>query len=238
MQLTWRRARYEAISSFEERAIVKGAGFRWDPAARIWWTTDQARAAQLVNYADDTCRDELAQVAYDAEMSRMAEMDIDIPAPDGLSYMPFQKAGIAYASKRDAVLIADEMGLGKTIQAIGVINLDPTIKKVLIICPASLKINWQRELAKWLTRKMSIGIVNGAGWSNADIVIVNYDILTKWTKEIHSIEWDLMVADEAHYLKNPESQRSEQVLGSSYKKRKKAGAVPTRRAPVGGYRRW
>jgi len=237
MQITQRRGRWEAISSYEERAIVKAAGFRWDPNARIWYTTDLARAAQLVKYADETCQEELVAAAYEAEMSRMADLDVEIPSPEGLDYMPFQRAGIAYASKRDATLIADEMGLGKTIQAIGVINIDPTIRRVLIICPASLKINWQRELAKWLVPNLSIGIANGGGWPQTNIVIVNYDIQTKWSEKIHEIEWDLMIADEAHYLKNPESQRSEQVLGSSYKKRKKAGAVPTRR-PTGGYRRW
>ncbi len=84
--------------------------------------------------------------------SKAVAADVELPHPEGLDYMPFQKAGIKFALSRTHVLFGDEMGLGKTIQAIGVINADPEIKSVLIICPKSLKLNWQRELERWLVR--------------------------------------------------------------------------------------
>src|SRR5437764_880224 len=58
-------------------------------------------------------------------------------------------------------LIADEMGLGKTVEAIGLSNSCPAIKKVLIVCPASLKLNWLREWLRWDTKSRSVGIVTG-----------------------------------------------------------------------------
>ena len=101
--------------------------------------------------------------------SRATDVDVRIPAPDGLEYMPFQKAGIHYASAHAHTLIADQMGLGKTIQAIGLINLDASINRVLVVCPASLKLNWERELTKWLVRGRTIprsggGECHGTGW--------------------------------------------------------------------------
>jgi SWI/SNF-related matrix-associated actin-dependent regulator of chromatin subfamily A-like protein 1 len=65
------------------------------------------------------------------------------PKPD---LFHFQRIGTRFALEREAALIADEMGLGKTAQAIGVINADPSIRSVLIVCPASVRIPWRREL--------------------------------------------------------------------------------------------
>ncbi len=144
------------------------------------------------------------------EESRAASAEIEIPKPDGLEYMPFQKAAIRYAMQRDNVLFADEMGLGKTIEAIGVINADPSIKSVLVICPKSLKLNWERELRKWLMRQFSIGVANG-NYPQSDIVVLSYEGAKKWKEQIHAKEWDLCIADEAHYIKNRKSQRSEVV---------------------------
>jgi SWI/SNF-related matrix-associated actin-dependent regulator 1 of chromatin subfamily A len=121
--------------------------------------------------------------------------------------MPFQLAGIAYAAEHPKCLIADEMGLGKTIQAIGLINL-LHLRKVLVVCPASLKINWQREMQKWLVDRQSIEIENGS-WRNADVCIVNYDILKKHSETIRNTQWDILIGDESHYVKNHKAQRTQ-----------------------------
>lgn len=109
--------RYWATSTFAEREPLKAAGFRWDRDAKRWWTDDAQRAAKLAKFADASCRDELARVKaeHDAaiEASRAKDSDVEIPCPDGLSYMPYQRAGIAFAAARPSVLIADQMGLGK-----------------------------------------------------------------------------------------------------------------------------
>lgn len=141
------------------------------------------------------------------ELSHATQADIEIPAPTGLSYMPFQLAGIEYAINHPKCLIADEMGLGKTIQAIGLINHFHA-QHVLVVCPASLKINWQREMEKWLVDDRSIAIQNGK-WADTDICICNYDILKKHSDKINAVEWDILVADESHYLKNPKAQRTQ-----------------------------
>jgi SNF2 family DNA or RNA helicase len=148
------------------------------------------------------------------EMSRATDATINAPRPEGLEYLGFQRAGIAFGHERRAVLIADEMGLGKTIQAIGLINCNPLATKILVICPASLKLNWRRELLKWLTKKRTIFIADSQVFPDIDgIVIINYDVLHKHEEQIKHTEWSILIVDEAHLLKNKKARRSKMVLG-------------------------
>ena len=211
------------ITKYKEKDIPKGAGFKWNPEKKRWWTDDKEKAVRLIEYADDQTREVFENLQKKKEemlaASRATDADIAIPKPNGLDYLTFQKAGIAFALERKSTLIADQMGLGKTIQAIGCINASPDVSNVLIICPASLKLNWQRELEKWLVNKnLSIEIISGGKNDQipkANIYIINYDILKKhrWLKEQ---VLDILIVDEAHYLKNPKTQRSREVYG--YKK--------------------
>jgi len=115
-----------------------------------------------------------------------------------------------------------------TIQAIGIINADPTVKRVLVICPASLRLNWKRELERWLVRPLKVGIADASagypGW--ADIVVINYDIVHKYEGELRRDRWDLLVADEVHYMKNPQARRTKYVLGFWNKKEKREDPTP------------
>lgn len=140
------------------------------------------------------------------ESSKKSSSDFQVPCPKGLSYMPFQLAGIEYAFNHEKVLIADEMGLGKTIQAVGLINYLKS-QRVLVVCPASLKINWKREMEKWLVEDRSIEIQNGV-WKETDICIINYEILSKHLEKIQKIKWDVLIGDESHYLKNYKAKRT------------------------------
>ena len=155
--------------------------------------------------------------------SRAETSDIEIPCPAGLSYLNFQKAGISYISKRPSVLLADEMGLGKSIEVLGVINLDPNIHRVLMVVPASLKINWLLEATKWLARKLTVKIVDIPEDlkdvpATDYILVTNYDRLVKAKGELMcqalvSKGFDMFVGDECHFLKNPKASRTKAVLG-------------------------
>jgi SWI/SNF-related matrix-associated actin-dependent regulator 1 of chromatin subfamily A len=209
MRLTQTDNRIEAISEYSEKDALKQAGFRWDSASRRWWTGQATRAARLLHVAemDESLRHHL-EGAGDAEAqalraSRATDAEIAIPCPKGLEYMPFQRAGIAYAMARPATLIADEMGLGKTIQAIGLVNGNEKIKNIVVICPASLKLNWLREMERWLTRSMTVAIAP----EDADVVITNYEQLHKLP--VRPV--DLLIVDEAHMLKNPKTKRTKAV---------------------------
>jgi SWI/SNF-related matrix-associated actin-dependent regulator 1 of chromatin subfamily A len=168
------------------------------------------------------------------DASRALDSNIEIPAPAGLEYYGFQKAGIEYASKRAMTLVADEQGLGKTLEGVGLSNLLPEIKKVLIVCPASLKINWKREWEKWDVKDLHVEIVKKQ-FLPADVYVLNYDILKKWRKEVREIEWDLLIADEAHFLRSVKAQRTREVLGGIKRDAKKT--IVERISPIPAKRR-
>jgi SWI/SNF-related matrix-associated actin-dependent regulator 1 of chromatin subfamily A len=198
----------------------------WDKAAKCWTVPRsgaEALAAMLarikapIEYgpgAQETMAACICAARASREASRRTSADIDLPVPDGLAYLPYQRAGIAFALDRPGVLIADEMGLGKTIQAIGVCNADASLKSILILCPASLRLNWMREWQKWDVHRRTVSIALSRRLPNTDVVICNYDIVKNNITAIHARQWDALICDEAHYLKNYKAQRSKLVLGN------------------------
>jgi len=113
------------------------------------------------------------------------------------------------------VFLADEMGLGKTPMSIGVSNAIPLIHNVLIVCPASLKLNWKKEWLRWDTKNLSIGVVQPGkkSFPITDVVIINYDVLKKYRGEIRERQWNLAIFDEAHFLKESKTGRTREVIG-------------------------
>jgi len=230
------------------RFCPKGCAPKWrckccatDAPAKTWWTDDPMKVRGLVDLCDAKARAALGDVEDAIELSGAADAEGDFPAPEGLAYLPYQRAGIAYGLKRESVLIADEMGLGKTIQALGIANADSSVSSIMILCPASLRINWAREAAKWLVRDFGAPFVVTKGSdtipADARVVICNYDLM--WRKgllpQLMGRTWDLLVADEAHYCKNTRgAKRAKALLGEWDKKAKRfvPGLVSTARRKV------
>jgi SWI/SNF-related matrix-associated actin-dependent regulator 1 of chromatin subfamily A len=220
---------------FTDIPLVQDAGFYWFDEAALWVTTDQYRAANLfIHSSNISCSteafDELYYICTRVRDSKAESFNVRVPAPKGEEYLPFQVAGIDAVSRRfsgrhKAALLADPMGLGKSIMAAGVINynlIDPT--RVLVVCPASLRINWVRELDKWLIwpKMNAIPVLNGLARINntvAGTVIVSYDLTLNptWFKFMIEQSWDLIIFDESHYLKNPEAKRAKACLAIAEK---------------------
>ncbi len=219
MQLIYENSRWEMICSFQEKDTVKEAGFRWDAVNKRWFTPVASIAETFKDVANETAIKALETVGEKIEMSRSASVsEMQIPVPEDKNYFPYQHAGITYACQNESTLIGDEMGLGKTIQAIGVINASKP-ETVLIICPATLKLNWKKELQRWLVDVRNIHVLNSSDQfpTKPDIVIMNYDIATKFADQTKSLKWSLLVCDEAHYMKNPKAQRTMSVVGHQKK---------------------
>jgi SWI/SNF-related matrix-associated actin-dependent regulator 1 of chromatin subfamily A len=224
---------YVAESSFDERLVPKAAGFWWHGGGcragcqacaaglgKVWWTPDKVKAARLIQYADEAAGVDLRAVPEAQAASKAVDAEISAPSPAGLAYLPYQRAGIAYSLNHQSVLLADDMGLGKTIQALGVINADPSVRNVLVIAPSVCLRNWEREARKWLTRPFQIRVITGRELPDAadQMVVVNYDKLigtrgAALVENLLSRSWDVLICDEAHVLKNGKAQRTKIVLG-------------------------
>ena len=262
MRISWSdpKQRYEAESSYQEKDALSKAKWTWDREDRLWWTNKHVAASKLAAFFDasakkaflsrsSTEKRQLESQQYLETLSHADSHEARFTPPPGLEYLPYQQAGIAYfisAYERfpslGGVCIADDMGLGKSIQAIGIINHatwnNQQIKSVLIICPATLKINWARHCRDWLLRPFTIRIAtpqepfgpstpwHDGGDPSLTVTIVNYDIAGRGNYDGH----DLLIMDEAHALKNPEAKRTIAILGRTGSPKRQQPPLPGIRA--------
>jgi superfamily II DNA or RNA helicase len=124
---------------------------------------------------------------------------------------PFQRGGVAYALHARRTFLADEQGLGKTVQALAALEADDAYPAV-IVCPASLKLNWRREIEHWLPHR-SLRVVNGTGVAqmDAEITVLNYEIVHAHRVRLQLRRPKALVLDESHYVKNPRAKRTQAV---------------------------
>ncbi len=128
------------------------------------------------------------------------------------SLYPHQIDGIKFLSRHGRAILADDMGLGKTRQAVIAMNEAAPTGVVLVICPASLKLNWHREI-HLVQASDAVEVIGVKGFEVAEPrwVVVNYDQLAKNADRLRTIRWSGVIIDEAHFIKNA-SQRSSHVL--------------------------
>ena len=214
-------------------------GASWSPKDKVWLVPIESvdevlkfvsehkaatspEAMRLVGEAS------VIQDVIDASAAHDAEIKIAGFGNDRFQLFPFQRAGVAYAMRQMGfstdgegawtqdepsnvgVLIGDEMGLGKTSQGLGVLKATNSFPAV-IVCPASLKLNWKREAEQWIDG-IQVKVLSGTTGNlpDADVYIINYDILTHWTDKFTSIKG--LVLDESHYIKNGSTQRSKACI--------------------------
>lgn len=205
-------------------SVCKACGRQVEPGDRVEWV----RGDKFVSHVQCTDAGRAHVAAVEASRAQEPKEDArPIPCPEGLEYRPFQVAGIQHAlSLPEGVLIADEMGLGKSIETAGYANATEDAIRILVVCPASVKINWQRELEKWLVERvvrkftldMETGLVGMTHVKGApevclfpligDVTIVSSAMLSKVPGYIH---WDLLVVDEVQQFKNQKTARSEHL---------------------------
>lgn len=127
--------------------------------------------------------------------------------------LPYQLDGIAFAAAAGRAILADDMGLGKTIQGIGVAELlarEAGIRKVLIVCPASVKSQWRSEILRFSERDCQIVLGSAAERaaqyeSGCFFTICNYEQVLRDFLSIERAKWDLIVLDEGQRIKNWEA---------------------------------
>ncbi|TQM96100.1 SNF2 family DNA or RNA helicase [Ornithinimicrobium humiphilum] len=154
---------------------------------------------------------------------------MDLPEPGvarflgGRELMPHQASLIAAAAEgHRTFLLADEPGLGKTAQALLAAEAADAYP-LLVVVPNVVKMNWAREAELW-TPSHPVTVVHGDGDTIdgfADIIVVNYEVLDRHVGWLGQLGLRGIVVDEAHYIKNPRSQRSQNVLELSRRVRER-----------------
>ena len=133
--------------------------------------------------------------------------------------LPYQREGSEFLAARRAAYLGDDPGLGKSKQAIDAADLRGA-ERVLVVSPASLKVNWAREFAKFSDRQRPVCMPKVRDAASVprhgpSLTIINYDIARRVElhRHLRDLRWDVLIADEAHALKNPEATQTRAMLG-------------------------
>ena len=148
--------------------------------------------------------------------------EINIPGLNARLF-PYQARGVRWmhqtASRTGGLVLADQMGLGKTLQIIALLLLDPPAisSPALVICPTSLIANWVREIEKFAP-SLEVLVHRGPrrtgvfrGLQKANVVVTTYDTMVNDIAIFNAFEWAWVICDEAQAIKNPDSNRRQEI---------------------------
>jgi len=215
---------------------VSGRKFRDDDRRGKHWTVPVSDDDSIIRFAEsfgyvvpgsvrsaiDNYHKE-AQQRLQASKSDTTDFRIDGIGSDDLEPYPFQWSGAEYLVDAERAILGEVMGTGKTIQAaIFMAAIDDF--PALVVCPASIKLNWKRELERWVPG-ISVQVLEGLDaevFKDVDVVVANYDIIIKreykdddGNKRVDDRifkqlvdRFNVVVADESHMVKNPKAKRA------------------------------
>jgi hypothetical protein len=171
-------------------------------------------------------------VLKDASRAVHAEVRIGDTGLEALM-LPYQKAGVAYASQAKRCFIADEMGLGKTLQAIATLEAVGSYPAV-IMCPPNLVLNWKNEYKKWLPKRKVVVVTAGKGMKEDfpadgtyDVLVVGYSNITHWESQLKGNR--AYVLDESHYCKTLTAKRTKSAKKNSCISKAKCDSIAINR---------
>lgn len=211
-------------------------GYRYDPELKAWcYRNDQDTLIALANRVEPDMSKPLEARVQAAAAEKAEELVSTLPddAPVGVPWQdrlaPKQRAGIDFMAENPHAILADEMGAGKTAEAISTVyermirdhaaSDDPEPidtwlpARVLVICLNAATGHWQREIAKWCGDESTVitggpeerpeELANSKEWT-----IINWEKLPLMADELKAVKWDAVLADEAHFAKNPKAKRT------------------------------
>jgi len=215
--------------------------FKYEIDGRSWngedkrWEFPTVHLPKIKKIFPNVIFDDVTEKMYQKLISRREELDEIRKLEDTdfeikgmkIEPYPYQKVGVQFVDRAGGrCLIADAPGLGKTMQAIAYAQLHKL--KTIIICPLSVVINWKREIKKFTGKDATIwDSKTYDGKLGNQFHITHYDAVSKNAHWLREQKFDLLVCDEATYLKNRQTIRAKSVLGS-YKERRKYPGIKTK----------
>lgn len=188
-------------------------------AEAVLFTREPYAAAAFGDQATPAAQEQLHGILQEIKASYTAESAAHIACPADQELWPFQRADIEYALRRRNCLIGDQPGLGKTPVAICYAN-ETRAKRVLVICPASIRLQWVKRIREWTTMQWPYHIhciLHGRSGVHptAQWTVVSYDLARTEAigKALAKGTYDVLILDEAHYLKTVDSRRTRAVFG-------------------------
>ena len=131
-----------------------------------------------------------------------------------LDLLPYQTIGAAWLAARAQAMLCDEQGLGKTAAAIRACDLIGA-QNILVLTPASVRINWLREFERFspLDRPIQVLLPGGEKPRNHGVVVASYDHAVAYKHLLEAVNWDVLLCDEFHLLKSRTAKRTKAVYG-------------------------
>lgn len=188
----------------------------------VYFTKDPYAALNFIKEADDTARERLQSLWTDYQSSWATESPNTYEMANGIILRPYQNAAIDYAVTKgpscNGILCGDDVGVGKSFTAIGYCN-HVQASKVLLVCPGAIRTQWRDniKIASTIDKVRCYPILRSAdgvaNWPN--YTIISYDLLRN--PALHAalcaIDWDVIVLDEAHMLKEINARRTQALFG-------------------------
>lgn len=206
------------------QSLMKDHGFDLSlPASTAgvgtFFTKEPFAAATFSANATSSALAQLQPVLDEITASWKDTSNANIQCPSDRQLWPFQKSDIEYALRRKSTLIGDQPGLGKTPVAICFAN-ELRAKRILVLCPASIRLQWVKRIREWTTLRWPYtihpilagrhGVHPTAEWTVASYDLAGTEAIGRALAKAH---YDLLILDEAHYLKTTDSRRTRAVFG-------------------------
>ena len=192
-------------------------GYKWNPDTKAWeYPIRVGIAKQLI----EAFQSKGVQLTIDTSITDLLNEVVTVSNEATDKLFPYQLEGVKFMIQYKRCLLADDMGLGKTVQSI--MAATQIGKKILVVCPASLKRNWQREFHFW-TPEWKVQIIDGTPKqredqmkSDAQVFICSWEMLRLGAKienkhlstrgpeltKLEKMKFDVCIMDEAHKIKN------------------------------------
>lgn len=237
---------------YKHRRIPSKYGFKYNSKAKLWYTDDEYVALKLYEYATEYTKNILDNYKKELQLkileSKVDDANIEIPKPNnGMNYFSYQRAGIKLGHERPNLFLFDDMGTGKTIMSTGIVNMATEKPKlVVIVCPNSVKYQWEKEWKLWTVHDdLTVKVQQTKSIHPANVMIFNYEVFSTPTaksnsrykqlksqgkfnaseqaiKTIFEIndQIDYLIVDESHRLKNWSANTTKNIFKLKKKSKK------------------